>query len=109
MGNAANFQGDERHVMFISVVADSNSYAAVRQADKQRVNVAASRAQDQVWVFHSVDPSTLHADDERRALIQYAADIPRGDRHTDLFALAESGFERDVMSDILARKYKIKP
>lgn len=108
VGNAANFQGDERHVMFISVVADSASYAAVRTPDKQRINVAASRAQDQLWVFHSVDPSTLHPDDERRALIEYAS-TPRLQRHTDLFELAESGFERDVMSDILHRGYRVDP
>ena len=54
VGNAANFQGDERHVMFISVVADSASYAAVRTPDKQRINVAASRAQDQLWVFYAM-------------------------------------------------------
>ncbi len=109
VGNAANFQGDERHVMFLSVVADSNSYAATRTGDKQRVNVAASRAQDQLWVFHSVDPSTLHADDERRALIQYAADTPRGANNDDIFDLAESGFERDVMSDIVRRGYRLEP
>lgn len=110
VGNAANFQGDERHVVFISVVADSNSFAATRTPDKQRVNVAASRAQDQLWVFHTVDPATLHADDERKALIEYVRDADKRKADvTDLFELTESKFERDVLQQILDRGYEVVP
>ncbi len=39
----------------------------------QRLSVAASRAQDQIWVVHSVDPSVdVKPGDLRRRLIEYA-------------------------------------
>ena len=38
----------------------------------RRINVAASRARDQMWLFHSVQPGDLHADDARALLLSYA-------------------------------------
>lgn len=110
VGNPAAFQGDERSVMFISVVADDNRYKAVGTADKQRVNVAASRAQDQLWVFYSVDPGTLHADDQRRALMTYVLDGGVAtEPTTDQRDLCESKFEVDVLTQIVSRGYRVTP
>jgi very-short-patch-repair endonuclease len=77
-GNPAQFQGDERDVIFLSVV-DSSDGAVLRVREepmfKQRFNVAASRARDQMWVVHSLDPrSDLRPGDLRRRLIEYAED-----------------------------------
>jgi len=76
-GNAAQFQGDERDVMFLSVV-DSAADGPLRLRSepmfKQRFNVAASRARDQMWVIHSLDPADLKPKDLRRRLIQHAED-----------------------------------
>lgn len=110
VGSPAAFQGDERNVVFISVVADGGSYAAVKTADKQRINVAASRAQDQMWVFYSMDPGVLHHEDQRRALIEYALDggkilIPERNQ----LEACESGFEKDVLRDIVARGFEVVP
>jgi len=55
-GNAYTFQGDERDIIFLSMVAAPDStamHALVRTSDKQRFNVAASRAKDQMWLFHT--------------------------------------------------------
>ncbi len=42
---------------------------------KKRFNVAASRARDQMWVVHSMDPETdLKPGDIRRKLIEHAKD-----------------------------------
>lgn len=110
VGNPPAFQGDERNVVFVSVVADDHSWAATRKADAQRVNVAASRAQDQLWVFHTVDPTTLHPDDERRALIEYARDAASAPkRRGKLLELCESQFERDVLKALLARGFRVNP
>ena len=75
-GNPAQFQGDERDVIFLSVV-DSSDGGVLRVREepmfKQRFNVAASRARDQMWVVHSLDPrSDLRPGDLRRRLIEYA-------------------------------------
>ncbi|GAA4688782.1 AAA domain-containing protein [Promicromonospora umidemergens] len=109
VGNPPVFQGDERSVVFISVVADDNSFAATRTMHAQWVNVAASRAQDQIWLFHTVDPSTLNAADYRRQLIEHVRD--HGDRPeaTDLFALTDSKFERDVLKQMLDHSYDVTP
>ncbi|GAB3425481.1 AAA domain-containing protein [Flindersiella endophytica] len=66
------FQGDERNVVFLSMVAATQGDSGPRRlgtlskkADKQRLNVAASRAQDQVWVFYSVRAEQLPKQDLR--------------------------------------------
>ncbi|WP_260405831.1 histone-like nucleoid-structuring protein Lsr2 [Microbacterium sp. G2-8] len=109
VGNPPLFQGDERNVIFISMVAHDNSSAATRLWHAQWANVAASRAQDQLWVFHSMDPATLNHQDERRAMIEYARGVEHRDETEDLFDLTESKFERDVLQQMLDRGYEVEP
>ncbi|HWM89088.1 MAG TPA: AAA domain-containing protein [Kofleriaceae bacterium] len=77
-GNASQFQGDERDVIFLSMV-DSPSpgkrLPILRRDDAKKVfNVAASRARDQLWVVHSLDPAAdLKPDDLRLKLLSHAA------------------------------------
>lgn len=61
-GNSANFQGDERDVIFLSLVDSGDGTGplpmmgfGVDDAMRKRYNVAASRAKDQLWVVHSLD------------------------------------------------------
>lgn len=130
-GVSATFQGDQRDVMFLSMVMAPN-----RQAQslttlpwQRRYNVAMSRARDQVWLFHSVATSDLGPQCLRRKLIGYfnspnrelpddllelrdrlsrlAANSPRelGDQ-PDPF---ESWFEVDVALALLNRNYRVRP
>ncbi|MGI5163389.1 AAA domain-containing protein [Spirillospora sp. CA-253888] len=109
-GDAYSFQGDERDVMFISVVADDNRSPFTTRAYEQRVNVAASRARDQMWVFHSVQPHRLNPDDQRAKLIHYATDGQRSPAlASDLESLCDSDFERRVLRLLLARGYRVTP
>lgn len=80
-GNPSYFQGDERDVIFISLVDSGNesgrALATRREGYNEmyakRFNVAASRARDQMWVVHSLDPAVdLKADDIRLGLIRHA-------------------------------------
>jgi superfamily I DNA and/or RNA helicase len=73
-GNASHFQGDERDIVFLSIV-DSNegdgpltmAGEGTDQSRKQRYNVAVSRAKDQIWVVHSLDyTKDLKSGDLRR-------------------------------------------
>jgi very-short-patch-repair endonuclease len=73
--------------------------------------VAASRARDQMWVVHSLDPHhDLKADDLRRQLIEHAHD-------PNLFLRAleqkeirpQSAFEREVMKRLTAAGYRVAP
>ena len=70
VGDAYTFQGDERDVVLISMVAAGGAIGAFTKRDyHRRVNVAASRARDQLWLFHSVRASELTADDARALLL----------------------------------------
>ncbi len=62
-GNAYSFQGDERDIMFLSMVAAPNATIGTltMSSDERRFNVAASRARDQMWLFHSATLNDLGA------------------------------------------------
>src|SRR5216683_3133012 len=98
-GNAAQFQGDERDVIFISLV-DTAQRGPLSLRDqelfKQRFNVAASRARDQMWIVHSLSPNNdLKPDDLRRQLIEHAQDPSRLMRALDeKEKRTQSAFER---------------
>ena len=111
-GNAAQFQGDERDVIFISLV-DTAERGPLSLRDqelfKQRFNVAASRARDQMWVVHSLNPQKdLKPDDLRRQLIEHAHDPSRLMRALEgKENRAQSAFERDVMKRLTAAGYNV--
>ena len=79
-GTPAEFQGDERDVIVLSMVdvnPDSGPLAlrgnGPNNMYKKRYNVAASRARDQLWVVHSLDVNNdLKGDDLRLRLIKHA-------------------------------------
>ncbi len=72
-GNPYSFQGDERDIIFLSMVAAENhrTTALTKQGDKRRFNVAASRAKDQMWLFHSITPDKLSDQCLRKKLINH--------------------------------------
>ncbi|OFW03494.1 MAG: hypothetical protein A3G20_06590, partial [Acidobacteria bacterium RIFCSPLOWO2_12_FULL_59_11] len=72
-GDAYAFQGDERHIMFLSMVAAPNERigALAAESARQRFNVAASRAQDQLWLFHSASLDILSPTCMRYHLLSY--------------------------------------
>jgi very-short-patch-repair endonuclease len=81
-GDAAQFQGDERDVMFLSVVDSppekpplSMRQEGPKKIFKKRYNVAASRARNPMWVVHSLNRETdLQPQDYRRRIIEHALD-----------------------------------
>jgi len=111
-GNAAQFQGDERDVIFISLV-DTAQHGPLSLRDqelfKQRFNVAASRARDQMWIVHSLSPNNdLKADDLRRKLIEHAQDPSRLMRALDeKEKRTQSAFEREVMKRLSSAGYRV--
>jgi very-short-patch-repair endonuclease len=113
-GNAAQFQGDERDVIFISLV-DTAQRGPLSMRDqelfKQRFNVAASRARDQMWVVHSLNAhEDLKAEDLRRLLIEHAQDPRRLMRALDeKEKRSQSSFEREVMKLLEASGYQVAP
>lgn len=112
-GNAYHFQGDERDVMFVSLVVAAGEGrrigAMTKDADRQRMNVAASRARDQMWCVRSVTADELHSDDVRAVFIRHCANPARvPELMEDLAARCDSDFERDVLRHLLDRGYRVK-
>lgn len=130
-GNPYSFQGDERDVIFLSMVAAPNQRIGVlnQAADQRRFNVASSRAQDQMWLFHSVVLNDLSQQCYRHRLLAYfynpknQIDQALGEDAEILREKAfranrsverppspfESWFEVDVALAIAGRGYRILP
>lgn len=117
-GDSAQFQGDERDVMFLSIV-DAPSVKPplpLRQEGpkkifKKRFNVAASRARDQMWVVHSLDPETdLKPGDYRRRLIEHAVNPTAWEeKEGPLPDKMESAFENRVQAILAAANFIVLP
>jgi very-short-patch-repair endonuclease len=116
-GNAAQFQGDERDVIFLSMVDGPVNDGPLTMRDagpkdlyKKRYNVAASRARNQLWVVHSLDPSThLKPGDLRRRLIEHARDPQALMRLMEVEGKrTESPFEKLVLQHLVAAGYRVR-
>ncbi len=117
-GNPAQFQGDERDVIFLSMVDskdEGDGPMGLRQDGpdgmwKKRYNVAASRAKDQLWVVYSLDHQTqLKPGDLRRKLIEHALNpnalmqlLADGVKNT------ESPFESEVYQLLAGQGYRVR-
>ncbi|HEV7626218.1 MAG TPA: AAA domain-containing protein, partial [Streptomyces sp.] len=106
-------QGDERDVVLLSLVVSPHGgrIAAFTKRDyHRRINVAASRARDQLWVFHSFQPADVPPDDARGKLLTYCQNVgapqePAG----NLELRCESDFERAVLRRLLTRGFRPLP
>lgn len=111
-GDAYFFQGDERDVMFLSMVAASNMRAGVlsKRSDYQRFNVAASRAKDQMFLYYSIQLGDLNPQCARYRLLQYCKNPYRVQEEVDKVKdLFDSKFEEDVYRIITAKGYRVIP
>jgi very-short-patch-repair endonuclease len=116
-GTAANLQGDERDIVFLSMVDSApdegllpTRASGARDIYQKRYNVAVSRARNQLWVVHSLDPDLhLNPGDLRRRLIEHARNpsalvelMERTSKRTD------SEFERLVVNRLLGAGFKVE-
>lgn len=115
-GNASHFQGDERDVVFLSVVDSGTGDGPVKlqgfgpnDAYRKRYNVAASRARDQLWVVDSLDSATeLKPGDIRKTLIDYSLNPASAEvGHTEIEEKADSPFEVGVAQALVDRGYRL--
>jgi very-short-patch-repair endonuclease len=96
-GNPYSFQGDERDIMFLSLVAASNERIGplTKAADERRFNVAASRARDQMYLFHSVTCDDLSVTCLRRSLLEFF----EGSRPQEVAGINRDELERKALQD----------
>lgn len=121
-GNSASFQGDERDIIFLSLVTaqnHNNRRALTTPEDERRFNVAVSRAIEQIWLFHSILTEDLsNTTDLRYKILDHFLN------HRPLTPPSpikinrtlgnqpepfDSWFEVDVHNDIVNRGYSVKP
>jgi hypothetical protein len=120
-GDSAQFQGDERDVMFLSVVDSppaepplSMRQEGPKRIFKKRFNVAASRARNQMWIVHSLNHETdLQVGDYRRRLIEHALDPEAWERELQK-RLAQADqrskeFQGVVLRRLMEKGYNVIP
>ena len=120
-GDSAQFQGDERDVMFLSVVDAPTGHAPLtlrqegpKKIFKKRFNVAASRARNQMWVVHSLDPELdLRPADYRRRIIEHSLDPKAWERDLQKRATRSDprawSFQRSVQQLLVERGFDVIP
>ncbi|MFD7477706.1 AAA domain-containing protein [Streptomyces sp. NPDC059837] len=119
IGTPEEFQGDQRDVILLSMVVDGrNVIAATGRQHERRFNVAASRARDQMWLFHSMTADQLSSKDLRHSLLTYMQSPPPPYSHAhqpanvspdQLCAPFQSLFEQRVFLRIKERGYDVVP
>ena len=109
-GDSATFQGTERDIVFLSMVADPAHKAALTHLKyEQRFNVAVSRARDRAVLVRSVKREELNPSDLKARLIaHFESPMPEVKITGDALDACESPFERDVMSQLLERGYRVQ-
>jgi superfamily I DNA and/or RNA helicase len=111
-GNASQFQGDERDVIFLSMVdSPAGRPLHLRQRDeaKKVFNVASSRACNQLWVVHSLKPDRdLKIGDLRYRLLKHAQD-PTGLRKKTIVKeeVFKSDLQQSVYKELQSLKYRL--
>lgn len=116
-GISAEFQGDERDVVILSLVDSAAPGLPLRKetdgADgmmKKRWNVAVSRARDQLWLVHSFDPAAqLKPDDLRRSLFDWADGVMSDTiGAAEPFDLPDPEFTGQVLRALRKRGYRVE-
>lgn len=111
-GDASAFQGAERDIIFLSMVADpENCHALSRSDHEQRFNVAASRARERMYLIHSVSRDHISPKDLRLNLLNHFYDLQEDQKASfeAKLELCESEFEKSVFMVLHEMGYTVTP
>lgn len=118
-GNARVFQGEERNIMFISLVVSffphkKKPFPLTKEDAKQRFNVAASRARDRMYLVRSIELNSEQLSSKdvlRRNLISHFKTPFLQDEKivNDLRLLCESDFEKEMYDILIQHGYRVIP
>ncbi|HZH27413.1 MAG TPA: AAA domain-containing protein [Azospirillaceae bacterium] len=113
-GNAATFQGQERDIVLLSMVACPKTAVAQRaRMYEQRFNVALSRARDRLILVRSVTSSDLRPGDLKLQVIEHFRNPFAGEARIasgkNVLDVCDSDFERDFGARLLELGYRIRP
>ena len=111
-GDSATLQGDERDIVFVSMVADcSRKQSQTSIQYQQRFNVALSRARDRMFLVRSVREEELNPKDLKAKVIAHFRDpMPKVQGPTaELIDLCQSEFEKAIFRSLVQRGYHVTP
>ena len=115
-GNPSHFQGDERDVMFLTMVDSNSGRGPLRMlsdgteaARRKRYNVAASRAKNQMWVVNSLDAENdLKTGDIRKEFLEYVNRPKEMISPEKIDEKIDSAFEKKVAEYLISKGYRIE-
>lgn len=111
-GDAATFQGQERDIVFLSMVHDQKTASKQSSAlYEQRYNVALSRARDRMVLVRSVTASDLTEGDIKLEVLRHFQNPAEGGRigpNDDVLATCDSEFERQVGRRLISSGYRLR-
>ena len=115
-GNSSHFQGDERDVIFLTMVDSNSGEVPLRvmtdgteSARKKRYNVAASRAKNQMWVVNSLDvDNDLKTGDIRKEFLEYVSSPKEMLLTEEMEKNSESVFEEKIAKYLISEGYHIE-
>jgi len=111
-GDSATFQGDERDIVFLSMIADrKRKQSQTAMQFEQRFNVALSRARDRMVLVRSVTENDLNPNDLKARVIRHFREpmAEAAQANAALVNLCHSGFERDLFAVLIERGYRVTP
>lgn len=114
VGNAATFQGDERNIMFLSMIVSPNDVKNITALAsiqyKQRFNVAVSRAKDKVVLVHSIKLEELsNSECMRYKLLEFMTSGQFSKVIEENKKKFDSDFEEVVYTELTKRGYILTP
>ena len=112
-GNAATFQGQERDIIFLSMVeCPETARAKASRVFEQRFNVALSRARDRMILVRSVTLNDLNSETDLKCkVIEHFSDPMQTGRTEvlkNVLDACQSGFEREVGTELITRDYRVR-
>ncbi|WP_135502581.1 AAA domain-containing protein [Planococcus koreensis] len=109
-GDAYAFQGDERDIIFLSMVAAKGTTrltSLTSEPYRQRFNVAVSRAKDQIWLMHSITVNDINNSDCMRYQLLNYIQNPLKEEQDGNREKCDSQFEKDVFDAIVRKGYRV--
>jgi len=109
-GDASNFQGKEKDIIFLSMVVGSGQGTAMTKLDhEQRFNVALSRARDRMYLYRSIEESDLKNSDDLKLKVLQHFKNPMPNSNEIQPGIFDSEFEKDVYKRLDSLGYKVLP
>jgi len=114
IGDSATFQGDERDIILLSMIVSPNDtkhiQPMVKDMNKQRYNVAVSRAKDKLILVHSIKLEDLtNSNCMRYKLLEFFNNKNSVEKIEQDESICDSDFEREVYRTLSNKGYNVVP